>query len=143
MFQAKVFLIISVIGLFPIALSYGVAPQTSIPWLYGFPVDTINSIHIFRAMMGLYLALIIFWILGASNKGLTSPALYSLIVFMWGLAVGRAMSLIIDGMAHWLLVTYMGLEILFALVGMMVLKKFKEEQAEEMMKSQDESELTE
>ncbi|WP_299011691.1 DUF4345 domain-containing protein [uncultured Shewanella sp.] len=131
MFQAKVFLIISVIGVFPIALSYGVAPQTSIPWLYGFPVDTINSIHIFRAIMGLYLALIIFWILGASNKGLTSPALYSLIVFMWGLAAGRAMSLLIDGMANWLLNIYLGLEVLFALVGMLVLKRFKQEQAAE------------
>ncbi|MCL1127286.1 DUF4345 domain-containing protein [Shewanella surugensis] len=131
MFQAKIFLIIAVIGLFPIALSYGVLPETSIPWLYGFSVDTINSINIFRAIMGVYLAVIIFCILGASNKGLTSPALYSLIVFMWGLAVGRATSLIIDGVAHWLLITYMGVEIIFALVGMMVLRKFKQEQAEE------------
>ncbi len=40
----------------------------------------INVTHIFRAVMGLYLALALFWIAGALLKKYQSPALYSLVV---------------------------------------------------------------
>jgi hypothetical protein len=72
--------------------------------------------------MGLYFALIIFWILGAQSEKLTRPALFSLTVFMFGLAAGRTLSLLLDGMPHWLLFVYLILEILFGAVGLWMLK---------------------
>ena len=45
--------------------------------------------------MGLYLALVVFWIAGARNESLRLPALWSLTVFMLGLAAGRVVSLIV------------------------------------------------
>jgi hypothetical protein len=71
--------------------------------------------------MGLYFALIIFWILGARNEKLTRPALFSLTVFMFGLSGGRTFSLLIDGKPHWLLFVYLILEIVFGVVGLLML----------------------
>jgi hypothetical protein len=103
----QIFLLITAIGLFPIALSY------SDP----------NGVHIFRAVMGLYLALVLFWFIGAFNVQVRQAALYSLIVFMFGLAAGRVLSLIIDGMPHWLLVVYLVLELGFGFLGILIIKK--------------------
>ena len=115
------FLLIAAAGLIPIALSYGVVPQATLKFLFDISIDGTNGTHIFRAIMGLYFALIIFWILGARSAKLTRPALFSLTVFMLGLAGGRTLSLIIDGMPHWLLFVYLILEILFGVVGLLML----------------------
>lgn len=85
----QIFLIVASTGLMPIALSYGLFPQKSMPWLFDLDASALNFIHILRAVMGLYLALIVFWLCGAFNRVLTLPALYSLMVFMLGLAGGR------------------------------------------------------
>jgi Domain of unknown function (DUF4345) len=77
----------------------------------------------FRAIMGLYLAMVVFWLLGAYRVHLRQAALYSLVVFMLGLAAGRALSLAVDGMPSLLLVVYLGVEIVLGLVGASLLKK--------------------
>ena len=119
----QLFLAVAAIGLLPIALSYGLVPQKSISYLFGITVSDTNSIHIFRAVMGLYLALITFWLIGAFNVLLRQAALYSLIVFMFGLAAGRILSLILDGMPHWLLTLYLVLELVFGFLGILLVKK--------------------
>ena len=117
------FLLVAAIGLLPIALSYGLMPQKSLSFLFDISVSDPNGIHIFRAVMGLYLALIMFWLIGAFIVQLRQAALYSLIVFMFGLAAGRILSLIIDGMPHWLLVVYLVLELGFSIIGILLIKK--------------------
>ena len=102
----QMFLLVVAIGLLPIALSYGLIPQKSLSYLFDITVSDPNSIHIFRAVMGLYLALIIFWLIGA-----------------FGLAAGRILSLIIDGMPHWLLAVYLVLELVFGVLGILLIKK--------------------
>ena len=119
----QTFLLVAAIGLLPIALSYGLIPQKSLSYLFDITVSDPNSIHIFRAVMGLYLALIIFWLIGAFKVQVRQAALYSLIVFMFGLAVGRILSLIIDGMPHWLLAVYLVLELVFGVLGILLIKK--------------------
>ena len=119
----KVFLLIAAIGLIPIALSYGIAPQISLKYLLDISISDTSSIHIFRAIMCLYLALVVFWIMGAFKVGLRQSALYSLVVFMFGLAAGRILSLIIDGIPHWLLLVYLLLEIIFGAIGLILVNK--------------------
>jgi len=119
----QIFLIVVAIGLLPIALSYGLIPQKSLSYLFDITVSDPNSIHIFRAVMGLYLALIIFWLIGAFKVQVRQAALYSLIVFMFGLAAGRILSLIIDGMPHWLQAVYLVLELVFGVLGILLIKK--------------------
>ena len=114
----RVFLWLAAVRLTPIALGYGLLPATSLAFLFDIDASAINSAHIFRAVMGLYLALAAFWVAGAMKPHLRLPALYSLTVFMFGLASGRALSLVVDGIPHWLLFAYMVLEVMFGLAGL-------------------------
>ena len=119
----QIFLLVTSIGLTPIALSYGLVPQKSLSYLFDISVSNINGSHIFRAIMGLYLALLSFWIVGAFKVQLRQTALYSLVVFMLGLALGRVLSLVVDGMPSLLLIGYLGLELIFGILGLILLKK--------------------
>ncbi|ERM61378.1 MULTISPECIES: DUF4345 domain-containing protein [Vibrio] len=125
--QQSVFLLVAVLGLTPIALSYGYAPVISLDYLFGIDARPVNVTHIFRAVTGLYLALALFWVSGALTKKYRLPALYSLVVFMLGLAAGRVVSLVLDGMPHWLLFVYLILELGFGLVGIKMIQKEQSE----------------
>lgn len=107
-------LLVMAAGLIPVALSYGVAPGASLPWLFGIDADGVPTRHVFRAIMGLYLALICFWIAGAADLRLRIPALWSLFVFTLGLALGRGLSLLLDGWPGPLLFFYLLAEVAVA-----------------------------
>jgi hypothetical protein len=123
----KFFLLTSAIGLSIISLTYGLSPQTLLVTLYGFPSDNVNLAHICRAIMFLYLGLAGFWVLGIAKPRYTDAAIMSNIFFMGGLAIGRLLSLALDGPAHWLLMIYLGLEIVMATWGILTLKLNKPE----------------
>jgi hypothetical protein len=118
----RAFLIFCAVGLVPIALGYGAKPSVSLDMLFGITVDTTNLTHIMRAVMGLYFGMVVIWVWGALCKKMTVAALVSCAVFMLGLAAGRVLSLIIDGMPHWLLVVYAVLEIVLGLIAVMLYK---------------------
>ncbi len=119
----RALLLVMAIGLIPVALSYGAHPGQSLPWLFGIDASDVPTRHIFRAIMGLYLALILFWALGAGLSGLRRPALWSLFVFTSGLALGRALSLALDGWPGVLLFAYLPAEVVIAaLAGWLILK---------------------
>lgn len=122
--RERAFLLLSSIGLIPIALSYGVVPELTMELLFGISVDGTNLAHIFRAVMGLYLGMVIFWTLGAVRRTLTRPALAACAVFMLGLASGRALSFLVDGQPHWLLIIYAVLEITLGLIALYLFKSF-------------------
>ena len=112
----KAFLIFCAAGLVPIALGYGARPSVTLDALFGIKVDTTNLTHIMRAVMGLYLGMAVYWLYGAFRKSMTGPALAGCAVFMLGLAAGRILSFILDGMPHWLLIVYAALEIVLGLI---------------------------
>jgi hypothetical protein len=118
----RAFLIFCAVGLVPIALGYGAKPSTSLDTLFGITVDTINLTHIMRAVMGLYFGMVAIWVWGAFNKQMTAPALVSCAVFMLGLAAGRILSFILDGLPHWLLIVYAVLEIVLGLIAITLYK---------------------
>ena len=114
--KTRAFLIFCAVGLVPIALGYGAQPSTSLDGLFGITVDTTNLSHIMRAVMGLYLGMVVLWLWGALKTQMTAPALLSCAFFMIGLASGRVLSFILDGLPHWLLVVYAALEIVLGLL---------------------------
>ena len=120
--KSRVFLVFCAVGLVPIALGYGAMPSVTLDALFGINVDTTNLTHIMRAVMGLYLGMVVFWLWGAFKPAMTGPALAGCAVFMLGLAAGRILSFIIDGMPHWLLVVYAVLEIVLGLIAVMLYK---------------------
>jgi len=107
----RFFLLFCSVGLVPIALGYGAEPSVSLDALFGITVDTINLAHIMRAVMGLYFGMVVLWVWGAFHPSMTAPALVACAVFMLGLASGRLLSFVVDGMPHRLLVVYAVLEI--------------------------------
>jgi len=121
----KTLLIIAAVGLIPIALGYGLIPEKTLTPLYGFSVDNVNLRHIMRAVMGLYFGQIVIWFLGAAKDKFRAPAMYCLVVFMLGLAGGRILSLVLDGIPHWLLVVYLILELIIGLIGLKLIMKEK------------------
>ena len=115
---SQILLLSAAVGLVPVAFSYGLVPERSLPWLFGIDTSSMNTRHIFRAIMGLYLASLCFWIFGALIGRFRVPALWSLFVFMSGLALGRISSLMLDGWPHPLLVVYTVLELVVASVAL-------------------------
>ena len=114
--KTRVFLIFCAVGLVPIALGYGAKPSATLDYLFGIKVDTTNLTHIMRAVMGLYFGMVVLWLWGAFRASMTGPALVACAVFMLGLAAGRGLSFILDGMPHWLLIVYAGLEIALGVI---------------------------
>ena len=125
--STRSFLLFCAVGLFPIALSYGASPSASLNALYGINVDTTNLTHIMRAVMGLYLGMVVFWIWGAFNKSLTAPALAGCAVFMLGLAAGRLLSVVLDGAPHWLFIVFTGLEIVLGVTAIVLYRGLRAE----------------
>ena len=121
------FLIFCAVGLMPIALGYGAKPTSSLDFLFGITVESTNLTHIMRAVMGLYFGMVVLWLWGAVKKQMTAPALVSCAIFMLGLAAGRILSFILDGMPHWLLVVYAALEIVLGLIAVVLCMKFNSE----------------
>ncbi len=104
-------------GVFPVSLIYGGNPAISMPSFYDINVDTVNLSNILRAVMGLYIALCIFWVIGARYEKLRLSALWSLAIFMTGIASGRTLSLILDGIPSPLFIFYLVVEVVAALIG--------------------------
>ena len=121
--MARFYLLFSAAGLFVIALSYGIDPKAVLPKALDITVDGTDLTHIFRAIMGLYLGMIVLWVLGAFRASLTRTAVIAEVVFMFGLACGRVLSIIVDGVPSALLVVYTVLEVAMGLWGVLVLKR--------------------
>ena len=114
----RYFLLAMGLGLVPVALSYGVMPGRSLPFLYGISDPGPPTRHVFRAVMGLYLGMICFWIAGAMRPELRIPALWTVFAFVTGIGLGRALSLGLDGWPQPLLLAYLLAEIALAAISL-------------------------
>lgn len=106
-------LIITLVG-----LSYGLCPSLVLPLLFDFKVKSVDLSHVFRAMMGLYLGFASYWIIGVFRINYWRGATLSNIIFMGGLAFGRIVSILVDGIPSVLFLIGTIIEILFMLWGM-------------------------
>jgi hypothetical protein len=118
----RFYLIFSAAGLSAVALSYGIAPAAVLPKVLDLTVEGTDLTHIFRAIMGLYLGMIALWVLGAFWSKFTRAAVIAEIAFMFGLALGRVLSIILDGVPSVLLVGYTVVEIALGSWGILILK---------------------
>jgi uncharacterized protein DUF4345 len=121
--MAKVYLLVIAIGLFPIALSYGVDPASTLPKLFGFPVEAPNETQLFRVYMCLYIGMCVFCGLAALRREWQHVAIIWAIIFMVSLATGRVLSIILDGMPASLLNWYLVVEAAMAGFGLWILAR--------------------
>ena len=130
--KESLFLILVAIGLIPLGITYGAHPSFNllpISFLDEVEINSIDHANIFSGIIDLYVTMAIFWIIGAFNKSLTIPALWSLVIFMTGIGLGRAISMIIDGMPSNPYLLFLLLEVIFALIGLMFIKSIKSNSA--------------
>ncbi|MEY8849514.1 DUF4345 domain-containing protein [Psychroserpens sp. XS_ASV72] len=115
----KVHLIISVIIVVPVAIMYAFFPDAQFEL---FPKTT-DEHNFYKAIMGLYLACSVIWILGVFNARLLKTALITNLVFMLGLGFGRLLSVVLDGPPSLGYLYGMIAEIALGIYGFWVLKR--------------------
>lgn len=76
-----------------IALIYGFKPDL---W-FDVKVLTIDEFNIYKAIMGVYIAFSSLWFVGIIKEKFWQTATISNFLFMFGLAFGRIVSIIFDG----------------------------------------------
>jgi hypothetical protein len=117
----KSHLIISCLIVIPVAFVYGFQPDL----LFDVMLNSIDEANIFKAIMGLYLGFSALWILGILKPNLWKTATISNAIFMLGLAFGRIISMIYDGMPSMLFVIGTVGELVLGLFALYLLKKEK------------------
>jgi hypothetical protein len=80
-----------------VGLTYGINPSKILPLFFDFKVESVDLSNVFRALMGLYLCLAAYWILGILKPAHWRNATLLSTLFMGGLALGRIISVFLDG----------------------------------------------
>lgn len=118
----RLYLLIAVLIVVPIALSYGLDPAKILPRFLDIKVEGADQTQIFRAMMCLYLGSAAFWAIAAFKPAWQRIAVVWAVIFSLSLAIGRIISLIVDGPASRLLDVYLAVEIVAGLLGLAILE---------------------
>ena len=113
----NVHLLLSAVLLLVIALAYGFDPKRILPRFFNLQISTTDTVHIFRSLMGLYLAMLASWFWGAFKPAFWKTATIINILFMSGLAAGRIISFMADGWPSALFIIGCGGEIFLAAWG--------------------------
>ncbi|MHA1133076.1 MAG: DUF4345 domain-containing protein [Alphaproteobacteria bacterium] len=117
----RFYLLLVVFLIVPIALNYGLAPAETLPKSLDVTVEGTDLTHIFRGLMCLYLGAALFWGIAAFTPSWQRTAVIWVVFFAFSIAVGRVISLIVDGRPSALLLIYLGLEIAAGLLGLFIL----------------------
>jgi hypothetical protein len=119
----KLFLLVAGVFLIPVALSYGVDPAATLPMTMNVTVEGTDESHIFRALMGLYLGMVAFCIIAAFTPAWQHVAVIWAVFFAYSLAIGRIISLSVDGIPSPMLLFYLAVELVVGSWGLFVLAR--------------------
>lgn len=108
-----------------ISLTYGLSPNNILPKFFAFNVESIDLKHVFRATMGLYLGMVILWVVGFFKPLHWRIATISNVLFMIGLALGRIISIVADGAPSISFSVGLALELTLALWGLKNLNRYR------------------
>lgn len=124
---SKTFLLATAMALFPVSFTYGFLPEGTMNLLFGIDstVVDVNLKNMLRALMGLYLAMVALWMIGAFRVKYRKVALLTLVFFMFGVAAGRAFSFLLDGIPDWPFVFFFFAEIVMGSVGLRLLNRLE------------------
>ncbi len=120
-FINKIHLIISIIIVVPVAFVYGFNPGSQ----FDIHLNTMDEHNLLKAIMGIYLAFSMLWILGILKPKYLTLALISNMIFMLGLGLGRLSSLLLDGMPTIGFVFGTFGELFLGIYGVWVLNRFR------------------
>ncbi|AZQ58678.1 DUF4345 domain-containing protein [Maribacter sp. MJ134] len=103
---------------------YGGNPSHLMPLILDFQVTSLELQNMLRAVMGIYMGIGIFWLLGARKEKLWYAATLSNVLFMGGISFGRIISTVFDGVSIPFTPALI-LELLFLGWGLFNLRKYK------------------
>ena len=116
-------LLVSLLIVVPTAIIYG-SPSILTKQL-DVQINTIDLSNMLKAIMCLYLGISIVWILGIWKTNYWKPATELNILFMLTLAIGRALSMVVDGMPTAGYVFGIIIEFILGFYSIYQLKKYK------------------
>lgn len=120
--SVKLHLATSAFIVIAVGLLYGLAPSKFMPLVFNFNVESLELKNMLRAIMGLYLGFGTFWIVGIVRPSHWRTATLTNVIFMGGLAFGRIISTVVDGISTQFTIGLF-LEILLMVWGLNNLKK--------------------
>ncbi|MEM7585322.1 MAG: DUF4345 domain-containing protein [Acidobacteriota bacterium] len=110
----SVVLLSASLGIGVIGLGYLISPQFMYG-LYGIEIETVNEANMVRsAYGGLFLGFGILFLMGSLRDQFARPALIALLTFMASFAVGRIVSIVVDGMPAPLILSLIVFEIVYS-----------------------------
>ena len=118
-------LTVSAIVVILVGLSYGICPGKVLPLFVDLKVESIDVKNLLRAMMGLYLALAAYWLLGIFKPVYWYSATVICTLFMGGLGLGRIIGIVLDGLPSLTFIMGMVLEATSMFWGLTNLRKAK------------------
>ena len=119
----KLFLLFAGVFLFPVALTYGVDPAATLPKFMNITVEGTDLTHIFRALGCLYLGMVTFCIIAAFTPEWRHVAVIWAVFFAYSLAIGRIISMVVDGMPSGMLLFFLAVELIVGTVGLLLLAR--------------------
>lgn len=109
-----------------IGLTYLISPQAILD-VYGVSLQSVNAANLLRgAYGGLFVTFAALFCAGAVKAEFARPALLSLLAFMGGLAIGRIVSLMTDGIPHPVLIAMFIVEVFYACVAVRLLTRHRD-----------------
>src|SRR5215510_11604603 len=119
----RIFLLVAGIFLIPVALTYGVDPAAMLPKFMNVTVQGTDETHIFRALSCLYLGMVTFCIIAAFTPQWQRMAVIWAVFFALSLALGRIISIFVDGVPSGMLLFFLAVELVVGAVGLMLLNR--------------------
>ena len=120
----RLYLLVVAVGLFPIALSYGVNPAGVLPRYMNLSIEGTDLTEILRAVMCLYLGMVAFCLIAVFFRpSWQHVAVIWTVFFMFGLAIGRLISLVVDGVPSRILIVYLVVELAMGVIGLALLAR--------------------
>ena len=110
----------------PVGLIYGGDPGHILPGILWPEVQDLEMKNMIRSVMGLYLVLGVVWIVALKRSAYWRMATVINVLFMGGLALGRLISLLLDGFST-LFFIGMLLEAMMMIWGIINLRNFQNE----------------
>lgn len=125
--MARILLITSVIGLTLIALSFGILPEDTVPYLYETPpLENVNQFQLLRANMGAMLASVGVFLLGLLKPKYFKFSTVYMTAYMTLIAGSRIFGFIVDEeRPTTLFLLYFGMEISIAIIGFIIIQKWR------------------
>ena len=119
----KIFLLVAGVFLIPVALTYGIDPAATLPQFMNVTVEGTDQTHIFRALSCLYLGMVAFCIIAAFTPAWRHVAVIWAVFFAFSLAIGRIISIIVDGMPSGMLLFFLAVELVVGTLGLLLLNR--------------------